>query len=334
MSRETPRKRRRSSRRRRHSSRGRRHYSRRRGYALENPLSGMELAVGALTGVVGFIAADALDRVLATHALQDKGATGTDGKELWMDTPSSTGSYAGLFNATAILAPMDWKRWLAGAGITAVPFIIAAFIKSPVGRSSLQFFGFGAGVRILGKAATDLMAKLTGRTSWGARLYDAEARAAALKAGQGAEANLPSAGLGAIGTGVAGCGCQNCTTGVGACCRLTGSQALPPPAGVPQAPAQPPNPVQPSPNAPPQAFQPPAQLAPAPVPAPPAVTPTPALPVLSRTPVSTGMPIGTVQQPPMQQQPRSFAGAPAGVGSVPRPSFSWGNQQETDHAAE
>ena len=206
LSREMPKRRRRrsGSKRRRHSSRRRssmRHYSRRRGYALENPLSVTEIAVGSFTGIVGFLAEDALDRVIATHALgpSASGAPGSDGKPLYGDTPGTTGAYAGLYNATAVLAPMDWKRWVAGGAMTLVPFAIAAFVSgksAPVARSSLQFFGFGAGVRFLGKAATDLMAKLFGRTSWGARMYDGEARAAALK--NGTDTSLfPTSGLGA-----------------------------------------------------------------------------------------------------------------------------------------
>ena len=140
-SRETSRRRRRSSgRRRRHHSRrhhsARRRSSRRRGYSMENPLEPMEILVGALTGTLGFIAADALDRVWATHALLPNPGipTGTDGKPNWTDNPAMTGgSYPGLYNATAVLAPMDWKRWLSGVGITAAPFLLALANQEPGG---------------------------------------------------------------------------------------------------------------------------------------------------------------------------------------------------------
>ena len=290
MSNETSRRRRRSSRRRRSGGRRRRSsgrrrtgMSRRRGYALENPLSAKEIAWGAVTGTLGFLAADALDRVWATHALgpASGGGVGTDGKPLWGDTPPAAGTgifktnYVGLYNATAILAPMDWKRWVSGALITGIPFALAMAIKNPVGRSSMQFFGFGAGVRILGKAVDDLMAKLFGRTSWGARLYDGEARAAAIRnlneGGPDTTGNFPTAGLGSLpeSTGVAGCNCANCSAGVGACCRRSDSAALPPPVGVPTAGGQMPNPVvpAPAPMAPPQAAPPqgtPRTFAPAP----------------------------------------------------------------------
>jgi len=351
MSHESPRKRRRNRAITHHRSH--RRISRRRGGAMENPLTGMELAVGAVTGVVGFIAADALDRVLATHALgaSASGATGSDGKPLYGDTPMTTGAYAGLYNATAVLAPMDWQRWLAGAGITVTPFVVAAFIKSPVGRSSLQFFGFGAGVRILGKAVTDLMAKFFGRTSWGARMYDGEARAAALKNG-GDTSLYPTSGLGSLPTGVgSGCNCANCTTGVGACCRLTGSQALPPPAGVPQAPWQPTNTVTPTPAPaltppPPLPVIPPASSTPAPVP-PPAFTMPPGgmRPPLSyspqpapRSPIQGRFP----QSPPVFAPPSGGVlsagtqGLPDGVGApvngARKSAYHWGS--DSDKAAE
>jgi hypothetical protein len=361
LSRETPRKRRRSRRRSRRAMthhRSHRRYSRRRSGAMENPLSGMEIAVGAVTGVVGFISADALDRVLATHALgaSASGATGSDGKPLYGDTPTTTGAYAGLYNATAVLAPMNGWRWLAGAGITITPFVIAAFIKSPVGRSSLQFFGFGAGVRILGKAVTDLMAKFFGRTSWGARMYDGEARAAALKNG-GDTSLYPTSGLGSLPTGVgSACNCANCTTGVGSCCRLTGSQALPPPAGVPQASGQPTNTVTPTPMPAlpmpsPMPVIPPASSTPAPMPvpvtAPPMFTvPNGGLPNGGRLSYSPQpaprQPIqGRFQSPPVFAPPPGSVlaagtqGLPEGVGApngARKSAYHWGS--DSDKAAE
>lgn len=176
----------------------RRGRGRRRG-AMENPMTGVELFVGSIFGLVGFGAADALDRVLATHALTDKGTKDANGHELYADNPATTGSYAGLFNATAICAPMDVTRWLAGLATAGFPLLVAHFVGGPVVRSSLQFFGFGAGVRIVGKGLTDLVAMVTKTTPIGQRLYDGEMRAAALKSGGSANpelASLPSAGLG------------------------------------------------------------------------------------------------------------------------------------------
>lgn len=359
MSHESPRKRRRSHRRSRAITHHRSHrrYSRRRSGAMENPLTGMEIAVGAVTGVVGFISADALDRVLATHALS--GTTGA-----YVDNPPTTGSYIGLYNGTAVLAQMDWKRWLAGAGITIVPFTIAAFIKSPVGRSSLQFFGFGAGIRVLGKAVTDVIAYLMRNSSTGQRLYDADLRSMMKRTSyaggdvsaypalpySGIDVAQNQQGLGAVGVGACGT-CANCTTGVGACCRLTGSQALPPPAGVPQAPGQPPNTVTPTPAPaltppPPLPVIPPASSTPAPVP-PPAFTMPPGgmRPPLSyspqpapRSPIQGRFP----QSPPVFAPPSGGVlsagtqGLPDGVGApvngARKSAYHWGS--DSDKAAE
>jgi hypothetical protein len=363
MSAETPRKSRRRKSSRRRSS-GRRHHMvrrRSRGYSMENPLTPMEMGVGAVTGVLGFLAADALDRVIATHALRNKTTNPVAGDSTtgtWADDANGK-RYPGLYNATAVLAPMDWQRWMAGAGITAVPFIVAAFIKSPVGRSSLQFFGFGAGVRILGKAATDLMAKLTApKYSWGTRLYDGEARAAAAAAtgdptGGGL---LPSSGLGALPEGLgSGCGCANCVTGVGACCRFSGQQSatfspvvggpLQPQAPSPSGQAQPPAPQPPM-----QPQLPPVQMTPSPAvppytlqtfspPAPPAMVnqprqSTPATPPTTTTTTTTTsnpgirVPGQVATRVPLPSPPsRGIQGTP----SEPRrrSRYDWGTSQQT-----
>ena len=173
-------------------------------YAMSNPLGGVELIVGGFTGLLGFFSADFVDRVLATHALTDKRTKDAAGNELYADTPPTSGSYTGLYNATAIAAPMNVVRWLAGGLITVVPITIGHYVKSNVGRSSLQMFGFAAGIRIFGKALIDLAAFLTKKNGFGQRLYDGEMRASALQTtGQGATptvplTSLPSAGLGGV----------------------------------------------------------------------------------------------------------------------------------------
>jgi hypothetical protein len=207
-------------------ARGGRRSSKRRGgghrhrYAMENPLGGLELFVGSLTGLIGFGGADFVDRLIATHALTPKGTPTAAGIQLYMDTPPTTGSYTGLYNPSAITAPMNLTRWAVGGLMTVVPLGLAHYVKGPVGRSSLQMFGFGAGIRILGKGLLDLLAMLTKNTSTGQRLYDGELRAMALHRGDGSEANLPSAGLGrpalaakppGHGTGCACTACANKT---------------------------------------------------------------------------------------------------------------------------
>jgi len=308
-----------------------RHSGRRRSaYALENPLGGGEIAVGVFTGLLGYVAADVLDRTLATHPLNDKGAVGSDSKELWADPTGSANwwqkPYAGMYNATAVLAPYNWTRWVAGGLLAVVPFVAGTMVKgskAPMLRSALQFFGFGAAVRVLGGAFDSFVGgRLLGRTKIGSRLFDGEARAYALEAGQDVS-NYPSTGLGAPAlTGVGRCGtCANCTTGVGACCRMTGSTTLPAPVGVPMVPGQPvAQPVMPS---------------PAPTPMFPAPPPTPMVPVAppqGRVMVPT--PPVMFPAPNPNRPPTAVQGFPNGVGGSParRSRFDWGDKG--DQAAE
>ena len=200
--------------------RGHRHA--RETYALENPLGGAELAVGAFTLLIGFGTADVLDRFLATHALTDNGKA-SDGSAQYMDTPTTDGDYPGLYNGAAVIAPMGWKRWAAGGAVTIVPIVAAHFVKAPVGRSALQMFGFGAGARVLGKGMIDGLAWLTRKFKFSQQLYAAEQNAAALHAAKGNSntveyAKLVKVGLAAparpgqrVGTGCGSdCGCGDC----------------------------------------------------------------------------------------------------------------------------
>ena len=169
---------------------------------MENPMTGVELFVGGITGLLGFGVADAVDRLLATQALTDKGTKDANGYELYANTPPSSGDYAGLYNPTAICAPMGWKRWVFGLLGAAVPLGIAQVVSAPTGRAALQFFGFGYGVRVVGKGLIDGLAALTVHTGVGQRLYDGEMRAAILSANNGdssaaALASLPAAMSGA-----------------------------------------------------------------------------------------------------------------------------------------
>jgi hypothetical protein len=236
--------------------RGRRR--RRRSGAMENPMTGVEIFVGSITGLVGFGLADALDRVLATHALTDKGTKDANGIELYADNPATTGPYAGLFNATAICAPMDLTRWAAGLAMAAVPLTIAHFVGAPTGRAALQFFGFGAGVRIVGKGLTDLVAMVTRTSPIGQRLYDGEMRAAALKSGGSANpelASLPSAGLGKP---VAKLGAADCAPCANKATAGAGYPSMPREVSAPAAGAQQPqiNAAPPPPPPPPAAVPP------------------------------------------------------------------------------
>lgn len=204
--------------------RRRRGRGRRRHGAMENPLSGVELFVGSLFGLTGFAIGDLTDRLIATHALTLKSAATTTTPALYADNPPTTGSYAGLFNPTAITSPMNLPRWANAVGAPALVFVVAHFVKSPVARSSMQFFAFGYGVRGVGKGIMDLMAKVTTSFGLGQRLYDGEMRAQVLKANSGSNqaaalANLPAAGLGQPARQLAAAPCATANCGNCAKCK-------------------------------------------------------------------------------------------------------------------
>ena len=256
----------------------RRHY---RG-AMENPLSGMELVTGGISGLFGFLAADLVDRFVATHALTTTANKDAAGHVLYADTPPTTGTYTGLFNGTAVVAPMyvSWQRWLFPGLVAVLPIWGARYVRSNTARATVQMFGVGAGIRWLGKALTDGVATLLSYTCTGQRLYDPEIRGHALRKVNGnandpSVTGFPTTGLGRrvapagltagppapqLSAGVGKCGkCGK--TGVGACCGAIVSCCPPAPQQA-QNPAPPipntvPNPPAPAPAQPPQVQGPP-----------------------------------------------------------------------------
>jgi hypothetical protein len=188
----------------------------------ENPLSGAELFFGGFSGLIWFMLTDFVDRVIATHDLTDKGTKDAAGHELYADSPPTSGDYAGIFNPTAICAPMNAWRWLAGLGMIVLPLGASAVISSeqhPNIKASAQGMFFGSTMRIGGKALIDLVAYVAMWNPFGQRLYDGEMRAQILASSdQTPLSSLPSAGLGSP-----GCECESCKAGVGACQAGTGT---------------------------------------------------------------------------------------------------------------
>jgi len=222
---------------------------------MENPLTGVELFIGTLTGLMGFGTADVVDRIIATHALT--GVTSgtvtayTDVPPTASPVQGTKATYGSLFNSTAVCAPMNITRWLAGLGISGAPILIGHFVSAPVGRSALQFFGFGALMRVAGKGLIDMVAALSKSNMTGMRLYSGEQRAAAVLANDGTAAQLPAQAMTGLGRARiagtlgappqtlkmhnVGCGCGNCKGQPG-----TGYPSMPAPQSVPQVPANPP----------------------------------------------------------------------------------------------
>jgi hypothetical protein len=119
------------------------------GYALENPLSGGELALAAGTAAVGYILTDFLDRYLALK--QYSPATVPTGAAGYSATaPSAVNTVPGML------------RIAAQAGIAAAAFAGAHFVEKPMGRAALQGAGLGALTHLLGQLFNHyVMAKIT-----------------------------------------------------------------------------------------------------------------------------------------------------------------------------
>ena len=216
------------------------HRRAREGYAMENPLSGMEVLGGGLAMLFGLAVADVSDRYLATHALTANTAAAGATTTTYTDTPVGTagtvptssfgtGLYPGMLNGASVIAPMNMTRWVSGGAISILPFVAAAFVKNPTVRSGLQFFGFGALARIGGKALVDMFAGLLGSTSIGQQLYVNELAATGqyqAAMGQAVTVTLPNitGTVQALGTGQAtglarapqpsGCCCNACSRGM------------------------------------------------------------------------------------------------------------------------
>lgn len=188
--------------------RRRRHH--RRG-ALENPVGGWEILIGIGTGSAGFVISDLVDRWLVSRT-----RTGADGK-----------TALGMRWSSAPLTDDLIVRGGAGVALAAVPLIGAHFIRSPGWRAALQFFGFGAGFRLVGKVADDLGAYLLrngtaaadGTPAMGRRLYGAELNS---RKAIGTELGLPADYAGTAGLGAAPChGCGRSDGLGGMCCKRT-----------------------------------------------------------------------------------------------------------------
>jgi hypothetical protein len=142
--------------------RRRRRYHRRG--AMENPVTGWELVVGLVTGAIGYTAADVIDRLITMRQRPDP-----------KDTTGKT--FLPMRFIEAPLMDDFLPRVGAGVAVAGTPLVVAQFIKSPMGRSALQFFGFGAAVRLVGKAVDDLAAYLfkdSAVDSTGKKLFSGE----------------------------------------------------------------------------------------------------------------------------------------------------------------
>lgn len=127
------------------------------GYAMENPLSGKEMVLALATGVMGYTAAEVVDRLLATTAVGQ-------------DAPSQ--AQEALANAGLVQGAPNLMRGAAQAAVAGVPFLAAYWVKNPMGRAALQGFGLGAAVRLLGQLVrTMLIGRVLKDNTTAQRLY-------------------------------------------------------------------------------------------------------------------------------------------------------------------
>jgi hypothetical protein len=329
---------------RRHRRRGRRRY---RG-ALENPLSGVELAITLLTGSVGFMGAELADRYMARR----EGA------------PNVTLVVNGA-KAPQLAMYHDWPRLIVAGAVTAAPLGLSMFVTGPVWRSALQTMGIGAGLRSIGNILIGLAAQLTldaKKESWKdpknifafeqslTQSYEDWAKAEADKK-KGTEGLPGKQGTGALEGSCPRCGRKD---GLGACCRSYGFQPQDFPGTTqPSQPLPPPPPIvteQQTPPPPPSMTPPVARVPPparerngggggggeqpeTPVPPPQISQPSQPLPHngggggytppgITAGPVSSSM----LSQPILRGIPRG-----AGVGAiVPRPQWDWGAKEDRE----
>ena len=207
-------RRRRSSRRVReqYATEARRHGRRRRHYSREARRDTgsyvAELAIAVLSGGVGFVLADAVDRFLATY---DPAATEKPKDKF---TSDGTGTLANTLN---VAARPDWKRAAAAVAMTAAPALGSMAVDHPYVRSTLEGMAIGAGVNGFKLLWNNVvMPLLIGKDtsapalqkSYIARLYPAEVaahinmtqtppqQAVSAGGGSGALSGTPQAGVG------------------------------------------------------------------------------------------------------------------------------------------
>ena len=197
-------------------------------YALANPLSGSELLLLGVSGLIGYGLADFAGRYMETTAVAAGGAA------------NSVPTGATLPNDQATIGWPSWQAMATQFGLAALPMIGASFVDSPWGRAGLQGVGLGAGFALFGNIARNAMAQLIGSTALGQQLYLAEYEAqSAATAGAGTQpiglsGRLRGMGRPAIPIGARGMGAAISSTAVAPRVSAPGTRSpAQPPAGVP-----------------------------------------------------------------------------------------------------
>ena len=148
---------------------------------MENPLSGGELGLAFVTGTVGFVLTDMLDRWLAAKELSGTPAVGTTAAAVPGTALATTGSFTAVRRLAALTKPGIW-RILAQAGAAAVPLAGAYWVKQPMGRAALQGAGLGALIHLGSSLVTHfVIAKWAGGSAPAAGSMQASVAAGTLR---------------------------------------------------------------------------------------------------------------------------------------------------------
>jgi hypothetical protein len=139
---------------------------------LSNPLSGGELVLVGITGILGYGLADFIGRYMSTTLI----VIGTNGTAM---NSVPTGGTQVVGNDVATQVFPSWQSMAAQFGVAAAPMIGAAFVDSPWIRAALQGAGLGAGFALFGGLFKSLMVSMIGGTPLGQQLYLAEIEAKA-----------------------------------------------------------------------------------------------------------------------------------------------------------
>jgi hypothetical protein len=187
-------------RRRRHAREGL--FEARRG---ERGMAAAELAVAVISGGLGFVLADGLDRWLATYDPASTAAKPTD-----KFTSDGAGTLANTLN---VAASPNWMRLGAGAVATGIPAVASIFVEHPFLRASLEGAAVGAGVNLFKLLWNNVLMPLLApkdtstaalQKSFIARLYPAEIAAHINLKATPPQTAVSSAGSGALSGAPAG----------------------------------------------------------------------------------------------------------------------------------
>jgi hypothetical protein len=152
---------------------------------MVNPIQGPAEFIAGLFGVgMGYVAANLVDRLLATHPL----VSTTSG---YVDSPAA----GSIYDSEAPLTPI-WSspvRFIAGVGMIFVPGVLSRFVPGGAAKAFLQLASYGAAAQVAGKAISDGIAAFAPSNPLVLQVYGGEVAAQAKLAAVGGGSLWPTA---------------------------------------------------------------------------------------------------------------------------------------------